>query len=353
MESMANPFTLSFGIEPKEYISRTGQTDKITDTFTSESPSNYMYMLSGIRGCGKTVMLLNITETFEKQKDWIVISVSPDMDILNSIAASLYSRKNVHNLFTNAKIDLSGLGIGVTLENSTPIFDISVALEELLKELKKKHYKVLIAIDEIVNNQNVKIFAGVFQILLRKKLPIFLIMTGLYENINNLQNEKTLTFLYRAPKVYLEPLNSFSIAQSYKNILHIDDTDAKKMAKLTNGYAYAYQVLGYLYWENIIEEKKYTQIDDLINDYERTLSEYVYEKIWFELPETEKKIITLLIKNGEMKNKDIRSSINLSDSQMSVYRDRLKRKGLIDVSRFGYLSLNLPRFDNIARFWID
>lgn len=350
---MTNPFTLSFGIEPKEYISRSEQTSNIIDTFMSESPSNYVYMLSGIRGCGKTVMLANITERFENEKNWVVVNVSPDVDILNTIASTLYSRKGIHNLFTNAKIDLSALGIGVSIENATPIFDISVALEELLSELKRKNYRLLIVMDEVVNNSNVKVFAGIFQILLRKKLPVFLLMTGLYENINNLQNEKTLTFLYRAPKIYLEPLNSFSIAQSYKKILKTDDTTAKSMAKLTNGYAYAYQVLGYLYWDKIIDKKTCKEMIELIDEYDRTLSEYVYEKIWFELPETEKKIVTYLIENGASKVKSIKEALSISDSQLSVYRDRLKRRGLIDTSKYGVLSLRLPRFDEIAKFWID
>ncbi len=350
---MSNPFSLSFGMEPKEYITRPQQINKIIDSFSDESPSSYLFMLSGVRGAGKTVMLSNITETFEKKKDWIVINISPDMDILNSIAAHLYSRKSLQNLFIDAKIDLSALGIGISLKNSTPVFDITTALEKLFDELKKKNYKVLIAIDEIVNNENVKLFSGVYQILLRKKYPIFLLMTGLYENINNLQNEKTLTFLYRAPKIYLEPLNLFSIARSYRKVFNLNDDIAKTMANLTNGYAYAYQVLGYLYWENIYQNKKGKKPEDLIDEYDEMLSEYVYEKIWHELPEKEKQILSLLVINGEMKNKDIRNSLSLTDSQMSVYRDRLKRRGLIDVSKYGYLSLILPRFDQIARFWVD
>ena len=71
---MSNPFSISFGLEPKEYISRHQQTDRIIDAFTEESPSNHTFMLSGIRGSGKTVLLANITETFEKKKDWIVIN---------------------------------------------------------------------------------------------------------------------------------------------------------------------------------------------------------------------------------------------------------------------------------------
>ena len=350
---MSNPFTLSFGMEPKEYITRREQLDKIESTFTSESPATNMFMLSAVRGAGKTVMLSTVMNSFEKKKDWIVINVTPDMDILNSIAATLYSKRGLHNLFVDAKIDLSALGIGISLKNGSPIYDISVAIQALLTELKKKGYKVLIAIDEIVKNENVKVFAGVYQILLMKKLPVFLLMTGLYENINNLQNEKTLTFLYRAPKIYLEPLSSFSISQSYRKIFNLDDKTAKEMAFLTNGYAYAYQVLGYLYWEKIVEEKSCTKLEEIIDEYDSTLGEYVYEKIWFELPSKELQILSLLVKNGEMKVKDIRTELSISDAQMSVYRDRLKRRGIVDASKYGYLSLALPRFREIASFWVE
>ena len=36
------------------------------------------------------------------------------------------------------------------------------------------------------------------------------------------------------------------------------------------------------------KEKVYNELDDIIDKYDNTLSEYVYEKIWYELPETEK-----------------------------------------------------------------
>ena len=350
---MANPFSLSFGIEPKEYITRNQQMERIIDTFKEENPSSYTYMLTGIRGSGKTVMLSGITDIFEKENDWIVINASPDVDILNTIVAHLYGKKKIKQLLAGVKLDISALGVGVTLKDKDVVYDAGTVLEKLLDELKKKKYKVLITIDEMVNNQNVKVFASIYQILLRKKYQVFLLMTGLYENINNLQNEKTLTFLYRAPKVYLEPLNVYHIARSYKRVFDLDETTAKRMAALTNGYAYAYQVLGYLCWEKNDGNKGMVDLDGLIDEYDATLSEYVYEKIWSELPDTEMKIVTQLVKNGQMRIKDIKESVGLSDSQMSVYRDRLKRRGIVDASKYGLLSLILPRFREIAIYWVD
>ena len=75
-------------------------------------------------------------------------------------------------------------------------------------------------------------------------------MTGLYDNLYNLQNEKTLTFLYRAPKIILDPLNYTAIVSHYKKTFDIDNEKAERMAKLTKGYSFAFQVLGYLRWES-------------------------------------------------------------------------------------------------------
>ena len=205
----------------------------------------------------------------------------------------------------------------------------------------------MITLDEVVSNNHVKEFAGTFQILMRKKLPVFLLMTGLYENIRQLQNEKTLTFLYRAPMEILSPLNQNAIRRSYAATFQMSSEEAAKLAALTKGYAYAYQVLGYLYWKYNVEEGRSFTPEQLLPDYDAYLEEYSYEKIWFELPATEKQIIAYLILSGKLSVSELREKTSLKTYEFSVYRDRLKKKGIVDVSEYGFLSLNLPRFEEI------
>ena len=100
----------------------------------------------------------------------------------------------------------------------------------------------------------------------------FLLAAGLMENITELQNNKSLTFLYRAPKITLDELNIISIAHKYKDIFSLDKEESYKMAKTTKGYAYAYQILGYLCFEH---NKKYTGILDYFDE---QLAQYSYEK---------------------------------------------------------------------------
>ena len=81
-------------------------------------------MITGVRGSGKTVMLTDISKHFKNEKDWIVIELNPDRDMLQGFAAKLYDYKDMKDLFIKAKIDLSVLGIGVSIEKANPFFDL-------------------------------------------------------------------------------------------------------------------------------------------------------------------------------------------------------------------------------------
>ena len=92
-------------------------------------------------------------------------------------------------------------------------------LELMLENIKKHNKRLLISVDEVMNCEFVKVFVSSFQIFLRQDYPIFLLMTGLFENIYDLQNDKALTFLYRAPKIMLEPLSFTAVRKHYMDCL--------------------------------------------------------------------------------------------------------------------------------------
>lgn len=342
---MDNPFTLSFGKRPVQYISRITQTSRIIDTFSAQSPSNQIFMITGVRGSGKTVMMTHIAGEMRKNKDWIVLELNPTRDLLQSLAAKIYGLPQMHDLFLKAKLDFSAFGLGVSIENAAPITDIEDVLGKMLEQIQKTGKRLLITIDEVINSEYIKIFASAFQIFLRQDYPIYLLMTGLYENLYELQNDKSLTFLYRAPKVVLEPLNYTAVRKHYQDIFGIDAEVAGKMTSLTKGYPFAFQVLGYLYWENRTSKS----LDEILPEYDQYLEEYVYSKIWSELSEIDKKVLTELSLSGDNKVKTIRENLDMKSEQFSVYRDRLKRKGVIDTSEYGKISLALPRFDEFVK----
>ncbi|MCR4754422.1 MAG: ATP-binding protein [Lachnospiraceae bacterium] len=340
---MKNPFVLTFGKPPIQFISRVTQTNHILDTFRDDNPPSQVYILTGVRGCGKTVMMNDISESFRADDNWIVVELNPERDMLQSLAATLYGIPKLHTLFIKAKLDFSALGLGVSIENVPPVTDIEVAISKMLEQIKKSELKLLITIDEVTSSRNIRTFAAAFQIFVRKNYPVYLIMTGLYENIYSLQNEDSLTFLYRAPKVILEPLNYTAIISQYMKVFKIEREKAEEMAKLTKGYSYAFQVLGYLMWE-----KNTQNIDDILPEFDQYLEEYVYNKIWSELSNKDRRVIIEISQNKQSKVTSIREALGMKTSEFSVYRDRLKRKGLINCSEYGHIKLLLPRFEEFA-----
>ena len=267
-------------------------------------------------------------------------------DLLQSLAAKIYSIPELHAKFLHAKLDFSAFGLGVSIENAAPVTDIENVLEIMLSEIKKMGKKLLITIDEVTNSEHIRIFASSFQIFLRQEAPIYLLMTGLYENIYELENHKELTFLYRAPKIMLEPLNLTAIRKQYAEIFSLDFEKATEMSLLTKGYPFAFQVLGYLYWQE--QEKKL--LEEILPEYDQYLDEYVYNKIWSELSETDQSVlITLAKEGGTAPVKSLREKLEMTSSLFSVYRDRLKRKGVIDTREYGKIAFSLPRFDVFVR----
>lgn len=337
---MNNPFTLSFGKKPLQYVSRISQTQEIIEKFNNTEPTEQIYMIIGVRGAGKTVTMTAVASELRAMDEWIVVELNPTRDLLQSLAAKLYSLPEMHMHFVQAKLDFSLLGLGMSLENATPITDIENAIELMLEELQKRGKRLLITVDEVVKSEYIKVFVSAFQIFIRREYPLFLLMTGLYENIYNLQNDKSLTFLYRAPKMVLEPLNYTAVRKRYMDIFELDMETAGTMAGLTKGYPFAFQVLGYLYWEN----RKTKAIEEILPEYDQYLEEYVYSKIWAETSAKDQAVLITMSQSGETRVKIIREKMNMTSAQFSPYRDRLKNKGILDTRTYGEISFALPRF---------
>jgi len=336
----SNPFSLSFGKEPVSYISRDYQSNEILDSFESDTPSYQVCMITGVRGAGKTVAMSAIANTLAADSRWIIVNLNPERDLLRTLTAELSNRKDLFEMFRDAKINLSYLGFGLEIDGEPPITDMVVALRRMLEKLTKSGRRILITIDEVSLNRQIREFTSQFQIFMRENLNVFLIMTGLYENIYELQNEKTLTFLFRAPKVELKPLSIPLIMQKYREVFEMSEDEALEMAKATMGYPFAFQVLGYLLWR----EGGKKSLENLLPQYDTYLEDYVYEKIWSELSRKDKEVVAAMCDAPSTKVETIRNRLKMSSNSFSTYRKRLTKKGIIQSPDYGWLSFTLPRF---------
>ena len=335
-----NPYSLVFGKEPTEIIPRTAQISDIVEEFCDEIPSQQVYVITGVSGSGKTVFMTSLSKELKKRDEWIVVEMNSEADLLKGLVTKLSGEQKLAEIFKKAKINLSFFGLGEDIEGVTPITDMEMAISKMLKSLAKQGKRVLVSIDEVSNTKDMRVFISAFQIFIRQDLPLFLIMTGLYENINLLQNEKNLTFFYRAPKVELKPLNISTISSNYQRVLGIDKSQALSMAKSTKGYSFAFQVLGHFAWKYRDDKTR------IYEEYAQYLEDYVYEKIWYELSPGDKKVAYAIAKSETYKIKDIREILHMETNQFNPYRKRLIKKGIINGDDRGYVRFVLPLFEN-------
>lgn len=340
-----NPFNITFGKEPLNKINREIELDEIKDSFSNENPVSEVYIITGPRGSGKTVTLTTLSNYYEEKNDFIVVELNPEMDMLEQLASKLIDAGKLKKLFVKTEFNFSFHGISLAIKGEEPLNNISTLLDRIFSYLKNKGIKVLVAIDEVVSNSYMKVFAHEFQNFIRKKYDVFLLMTGLYENISKLENEKSLTFLYRAPKVYMDSLSLRSITTSYQNIFNISKDNAFALAKITKGYAFAYQLLGYILFKNNKTEADQSVIDE----FDDLLENRVYAKIWDSLSIKEKDILEL-VSIGKDTNKEIMKELSMNSNSLSVYKKRLELKGILDNKDRGILKMKLPRFYEFVKF---
>ena len=129
-------------------------------------------------------------------------------------------------------------------------------------------------------------------------------MTGIYKIIDSIRNADTLTFLERAPRTELEPLDIARIADRYME-------------------------------GNIKKTRQY-------------LSEFAYRKIWSEISKKDREVIvaSAMVPTGEIC--EIREILDWSANQFNPYRNRLIKAGIISGRQYGVVTFSLPGFDKFA-----
>lgn len=250
-------------------------------------------------------------------------------------------------IFKEAKINLQAFGFGVGIKGIPPVTDIEEALTRMLRSIQKHRKRVLITIDEATNSKDIRIFASAFQIFLREELPVFLLMTGLYNHIERLRNAKGMTFLERAPCTVLSPLNFTAMVEKYMNTMKVKEDTAVMLAKATKGYSFAFQAIGYYAWEFP------DHLDQALHNAKDYLFEFAYQKIWSELSALDRKVVRAIHQSKAGEIARVREILNWTSNQFNPYRDRLIKSGVISGLQTGYVELALPWFGEYAMSVLD
>ena len=350
-----NPFNPSFGRVPEIFLDRNEIVRNLVENLSDLHSPYQTTLVYGLRGTGKTVFLTDISKTMQKKSNWIVVNMSLGMDLFSTLIQSIYNKMpNKLKLKMNQINGISFTAFGSKLdfdskELLTPNYQ--VLLESVLKILKDNGISVIIKLDEVNSTEELRKFVAVYQILVREEYHLSMIMTGLPDRVSKLQNDKVLTFLLRSARIVLEPLNLLSVKNSYAKVfadagMKIDNQTLNRLTKMTQGYAYAFQLLGYLIWQKNPQVIDENLIDEIIDEFKNQLYRNVYLKIYQELSKVDKQFVNVMAELDVEKCpiSEIQEKMGKKKNYISMYRRRLIDSQVIKSVERGYVSFTLPYF---------
>lgn len=355
IEKSKNPFKPSFGSVPPIFLDREELTQTVADEIKDENSPYRTTLVCGMRGSGKTSFMADVCNTIEKDDKWVVVYPAADGNLCQNLINSIISKteSKVKKFFDSTELSLSLFGAGITKKqkDSDDNTGFQSDMEKLLKKLQEKHMSLLIALDEVSSTEEIRNFASLYNVLKIQSYPVALIMTGLPYNISELQNDKVLTFLLRSARVELAPLDLFSIKYSYKTTFEeagrkISDSTCAFMAKITAGYAYAFQLLGYLVWKCEAVEIDVDLVKGIFPEYKVNLFRNVYSKIYSEMSSVDRKILKIIAHSdhASITPKDLAQKLGRTPGYVSTYRKRLLEDQVIEISEDGHIGFSLPFF---------
>ena len=339
-----NPFNPTFGDVPQIYLGRNPPEELAELISTSKFARSFF--ITGVRGSGKTAFMTEVEHLLKQDSHCHCIDLINDQSLLTSFVNRLeeIGTSKFAKVFNKAK-DISASGGGITFTDpSDQSNEIANHVMKLMQIIKDQHHYVVVAIDEVTNDKMIRQFAQVFNALKRQGMPIFILMTGLPGLILDVQNEDKLTFLLRSEQRVMTPLQASNIAITYRQIFNCDPAVASKMAQMVSGYSYAFQLLGYLVYQQFRQDQVVTMalLDQIKADYLALLFDNAYLKTFEELSENDQRYLVAI--HGNKRLSEVAEVMGQNLSYVSQYRRRAISRHLVVPASYGRVKYVLPYF---------
>lgn len=350
---MENPFNPSFGINPRVKIQRMDQVKQLVNDIKALDTPYRTTMIYGNRGVGKTVFMSMVSQQIAQDSAWIVVNLTMGEQMLSRLVEKLYLQvtDKLRQLFNQIQgIEVKAGGFGIKL-STNQVASYEYTLEIMLKQLQAVGKRVLVVVDEVQSLPGMIELASVYQVMLTQGLPIAMLMTGLPKNVQLLQTNRVLTFLLRSGMVELTTLEYFDVQAEYRKAFvtrdpQISATTIRQMAQLVAGYAYAFQLLGYLVWRSSDEHITLQTIERILPDYQSQLSRNSYVKVLSELSTVDQKFVVAMAEAPiyPVSTTYLGTQLQQSSGYIGMYRKRLIDAQVVKPLGHGQLSFMLPLF---------
>lgn len=233
----------------------------------------------------------------------------------------------------------------------------------MLGSVAKSSKGLFIAIDEVQDApiDDMRVIASAVQLLIGEKVDIALAFAGSPAGVMDLTNSKALTFSCRALPEDLAPINQVEVALSMGDSfiatgLTIEDDLLSRAAKVTKGYAYLVQLVGYSIWQRanlhraksaIVSEGDVTEGIALA---EARFHDVVHEPAISVLGLNDIKYLLAMCEDKQQfKSSEIAKRMGKKTNEVSSIRAKLLQREVIQAPQRGYVQFAVPDLDTYLR----
>ncbi len=384
MDPVTNPFAPGAGTQPPELVGRDDILEKTSITLEriKRGYNAKSYLLIGLRGVGKTV-LLNKIEGIAIKTGYTVSLIEAQekkslpnilVPALRRILLQLSKQEQATDLVRKAfgalqgfaksvKINIGEISIQIDSENGiADTGDIEIDLPDLLDVVgllaKEKNKPVAIIIDELQYTSEQEFGALIMAMhkISQKKLPLILIGAGLPPLVGLAGKSKSYAErLFDYPKVgALEKSDAMLALKSpaKKENVIFNKNALSEIVKKTEGYPYFIQEWGYHTW-NVAEDSPIT-IEDVEKASEmakKSLDESFFRVRLDRLTPREKDYLFAMAKLGEGPHRsgDIAQKLGVEVRSVAPIRNSLIKKGMVYSPSYGDTGFTVPMFDDYLK----
>lgn len=386
MDPIKNPFSPGAGTPPPALAGRKPILDKAHIMFgrLKAGRSEKSFMLVGLRGVGKTVLLNEIHHLAEQdgyksifveaheKKSLAALILPPlrqllfQLDRMEKISEKVKRSFRVLKSFLNGiKFKIQDVEVVLDIDPETGAADsgdlesdLPILLEAIAEAASDRKIAVAIIIDELqyLSEQEMSALIMSFHRIAQKKLPLALIGAGLPQLVGLTGRSKSYAErLFDFPKIApLEPSDMIAAIRNpaAEQGVEITTEALNEIMHQTQGYPYFIQEWAYQAWN--IAEKSPIDIADIKKATKESinrLDESFFRVRFDRLTPREKEYLHALaiLGNGAQRSGDIAEKLNVSPQAVAPIRNNLIKKGMIYSPAHGDTDFTVPLFGDFMK----
>ncbi len=386
MDPITNPFSPGAGSPPPELAGRKIILDKakIVLSRLKNQKSEKSFILVGLRGVGKTVLLNEIHNHAQKENFKSILLEAHEGKNLTSLLIPplrqiLFSLDQMENLnqkvkrglrvlksfFNGIKMKVNDLEISLDIDPEIGAADsgdlesdLPVLFEAIAEAAQDRKTAISIIIDEIQYLSEKEFSALIMAIhrVSQRQLPLVLIAAGLPQILGLAGRSKSYSErLFDYPQI--GPLNHedaiLALQEPVKEQGVIFTQNAlNEIITKTEGYPYFLQEWGYQAWNLATEKEIDLEIIKKATEASlKRLDESFFRVRFDRLTPSEKRYLLALAEfgSGTHRSGDIADKLQVKPQAVAPIRASLIKKGMIHSPSYGDMEFTVPLFDDFMR----